>query len=243
MAVEAYRADTWPAPVAEIEPFELLEAVRRYDTTGRTEAAHRVLQFSSQVFRYAIANQLAKSDPTRDLRVALVAHKSKHHAAILESKEAGELLRAIDGYDGSPFVRIALQLSALLFVRSGELRHAEWAEIDTDKAVWRIHGEKMKDRLEHVVPLPQNRGQYCRPIYRHARALGSRQSERLWTANDHPAGIHSVPNRFAIGLRQPGPSCPLKRAPCAASGSLSMMATAVTLASAAVSRRAMRAGP
>ena len=142
-------------PVAEIEPFELLEAVRRYETTGRTEAAHRALQFSSQVFRYAIANQLAKSDPTRDLRGALVAHKSKHHAAILEPKKAGELLRAIESYDGSPVVRIALQLSALLFVRPGELRHAEWAEIDRDGAVWRIPGEKMKGRVEHVVPLSE----------------------------------------------------------------------------------------
>ena len=124
-------------PIAEIEPFEMLESVRKYETTGRTETAHRGLQFSSQVFRYAIANQLAKSDPTRDLRGALVAHKSKHHAAILEPKKAGELLRAIDGYDGSPVVRIALQLSALVFVRPGELRQAEWTEIDTEANVWR----------------------------------------------------------------------------------------------------------
>ncbi len=140
-------------PVAEIEPFELLEAVRRYETTGRTEAAHRALQFASQVFRYAIANQLAKSDPTRDLRGALVSHKAKHHAAILEPKQAGELLRAIDGYEGSPVTQLALQLSALLFVRPGELRHAEWTEFDIDAAIWRIPGEKMKRRLEHVVPL------------------------------------------------------------------------------------------
>lgn len=140
-------------PIAEIEPFELLEAVRRYESTGRTEAAHRALQFSSQVFRYAIAMQLASFDPTRDLRGALVSHKGKHHAAILEPKKAGELLRAIDGYEGSPVTLIALKLSALLFVRPGELRHAEWSEIDTNAAVWRIPGEKMKGRLEHVVPL------------------------------------------------------------------------------------------
>ena len=140
-------------PVAEIEPFELLDAVRRYESTGRTEAAHRALQFSSQVFRYAIANQLAKSDPTRDLRGALVSHKAKHYAAILEPRKAGELLRAIDGYEGSPVTQIALQLSALLFVRPGELRHAEWTEIDAEAAIWRIPGEKMKGRLEHTVPL------------------------------------------------------------------------------------------
>ncbi|WP_054122401.1 integrase arm-type DNA-binding domain-containing protein [Novosphingobium sp. AAP93] len=89
-------------PIAEIQPFEMLEAVRKHETTGRTEAAHRALQFASQVFRFAIANQLAASDPTRDLRGALTSHKSKHHAAILEPKKAGELLRAIDGYDGHP---------------------------------------------------------------------------------------------------------------------------------------------
>lgn len=140
-------------PVAEIEPFEMLEAVRKYETTKRTEAAHRALQFSSQVFRFAIANQLATSDPTRDLRGALVSHKSKHHAAILEPKKAGELLRAIDGYEGHPITKIALQLSALLFVRPGELRHAEWSEIDTQAAVWRIPSGKMKMRSEHAVPL------------------------------------------------------------------------------------------
>ncbi len=140
-------------PVGEIEPFELLEAVRRYESTGRTEAAHRALQFASQVFRFAVALQMCKADPTRDLRGALVSHKAKHHAAILEPKKAGELLRAIDGFDGSPVVHIALQLSALLFVRPSELRHAEWAEIDVDAAVWRIPGPKMKGRLEHAVPL------------------------------------------------------------------------------------------
>lgn len=140
-------------PVSEIQPFEMLESVRKYETTGRTEAAHRALQFSSQVFRFAIANQLAASDPTRDLRGALVSHKTKHHAAILEPKKAGELLRAMDGYEGHPFTKIALQLSALLFVRPGELRQAEWSEIDAEAAVWRIPAGKMKMRAEHAVPL------------------------------------------------------------------------------------------
>ncbi|OYX62171.1 MAG: integrase [Novosphingobium sp. 32-60-15] len=140
-------------PVAEIQPFEMLEAVRKYETTGRTEAAHRALQFASQVFRFAIANQLAPSDPTRDLRGALTSHKAKHHAAILEPRKAGELLRAINGYDGHPVTRFALQLAALVFVRPGELRYAEWSEFDFDAKVWRIPAEKMKARSEHVVPL------------------------------------------------------------------------------------------
>ena len=142
-------------PIADIQPFEMLEAVRKHESTGRTEAAHRALQFASQVFRFAIANQLAASDPIRDLRGALTSHKANHHAAILEPKKVGELLRAIDGYDGHPVTRYALQFAALVFVRPGELRHAEWSEIDFAAKVWRIPPEKMKTRSEHIVPLSE----------------------------------------------------------------------------------------
>lgn len=139
--------------VADIQPFEVLEAVRPYEAAKNDEKAHRTLQFVGQVFRFAIANQLAKSDPTRDLRGALSSRKPKHHAAILEPKRVGELLRAIDGYLGQPVTLIALQLSPYVFVRPGELRRAEWSEIDLADAVWRIPASKMKGRLEHAVPL------------------------------------------------------------------------------------------
>lgn len=139
--------------VADIQPFEVLEAVRPYEAAKNDEKAHRTLQFVGQVFRFAIANQLAKSDPTRDLRGALSSRKPKHHAAILEPKRVGELLRAIDGYLGQPITLIALQLSPYVFVRPGELRRAEWNEIDLKDAVWRIPASKMKGRLEHAVPL------------------------------------------------------------------------------------------
>jgi integrase len=142
-------------PIAELAPFEILDAVRPFEAAKNDEKAHRTLQFIGQVFRYAVANQIAPSDPTRDLRGALAARKPKHHAAILEPKLAGALLRAIDGYQGQPLTSIALQLSALLFVRPGELRRAEWMEVDTSAAVWRIPGSKMKGRVEHVVPLPR----------------------------------------------------------------------------------------
>lgn len=139
--------------VADIQPFEVLEAVRPYEAAKNDEKAHRTLQFVGQVFRFAIANQLAKTDPTRDLRGALSSRKPKHHAAILEPKRVGELLRAIDGYLGQPITLIALQLSPYVFVRPGELRRAEWNEIDLKDAVWRIPASKMKGRLEHAVPL------------------------------------------------------------------------------------------
>lgn len=140
-------------PVAEIAPYEVLDAVRPYELAKNDEKAHRTLQFVGQVFRFAIANQLLKSDPTRDLRGALSGRKPKHHAAILEPRRVGELLRAIDGYLGQPITLLAMQLSPYVFVRPGELRRAEWAEIDLEQAVWRIPASKMKGRLEHAVPL------------------------------------------------------------------------------------------
>lgn len=140
-------------PMSEIQPFEILDAVRPFEAAKNDEKAHRTLQFIGQVFRYAVANQIAASDPTRDLRGALASRKPKNLAAILEPKAVGELLRNIDGYEGAPLTTLALQLSPLVFVRPGELRRAEWAEIDLDAAVWRIPAAKMKARMEHVVPL------------------------------------------------------------------------------------------
>lgn len=140
-------------PISEIAPYEILEAVRPYEAAKNDEKAHRTLQFIGQVFRYAIANQLAPSDPTRDLRGALASRRPKHLAAVLDAKQAGELLRSIDGYEGGALTRTALQLSALLFVRPGELRGAEWSELDLEVGVWRIPAARMKGRIEHVVPL------------------------------------------------------------------------------------------
>lgn len=142
-------------PIAELQPFDVLEAVRPFEAAKNDEKAHRTLQFIGSVFRYAVANQMARSDPTRDLRGALAKRRPKHLAAIFEPRRVGELLRAIDGYEGQgpPITRIALQLSPYVFVRPGELRRAEWAELDLDAGIWRIPAAKMKGRQEHVVPL------------------------------------------------------------------------------------------
>lgn len=140
-------------PIADIQPFEILDSVRPYEQAKNDEKAHRTLQFVGQVFRFAVANQLAPRDPTRDLRGALASRRPKHLAAILDPKRVGELLRAIDGYEGQAATLLALKLSPLVFVRPGELRRAEWAEIDLEGAVWRIPAVKMKGRIEHAVPL------------------------------------------------------------------------------------------
>lgn len=142
-------------PIADLTPFDVLSAVRPFEAARNDEKAHRALQFIGSVCRFAVANQLATVDPTRDLRGALAKRKPKHHAAIIEPKRVGELLRAIDDYEGQglPTTRMALQILPYVFVRPGELQRAEWAEIDLEAAVWRIPARRMKARQEHVVPL------------------------------------------------------------------------------------------
>ena len=140
-------------PVAEIEPYELLDALKKVESSGRLETAKRLLAFSSRVFRYAVATARAKRNIAADLQGALVAPKVKHHAAIIDPKGVGALLRAIDGFEGQPVTLWALKLAPHVFVRPGELRQAEWSEIDLDAAVWRIPARRMKMNREHAVPL------------------------------------------------------------------------------------------
>ncbi|ODT62886.1 MAG: integrase [Phenylobacterium sp. SCN 69-14] len=140
-------------PVAEIEPYELLEALKKVEASGRLETAKRLLAFSSRVFRYAVATARAQRNIAADLQGALVAPKVKHHAAIIDPEGVGALLRAIDGFEGQPVTLWALRLAPHVFVRPGELRQAEWTEIDLDAAVWRIPASRMKMKREHAVPL------------------------------------------------------------------------------------------
>lgn len=141
-------------PVSEIDAPEVLALLRRIESRGAVETAHRTKQRCGQVFRYAIATGRASHDPTADLRGALKAVKVTHRAAITEPAKVAELLRAIDGYTGGAIVGAALKLSPLLMVRPGELRQMEWAELDMDGAEWRIPADKMKMRELHIVPLP-----------------------------------------------------------------------------------------
>ncbi len=140
-------------PIAEITSKEMLVVLRKVESRGAIETAHRTKQNCSQVFRYAVATGRADRDPTVELRGALTPTSERHHASIIEPKAIGALLRAIDGYDGSPVTRAALQLAPLTIVRPGELRRAEWTEFNLDKAEWRIPAERMKMREQHIVPL------------------------------------------------------------------------------------------
>jgi integrase len=140
-------------PIKAIAAPELLAVLRRVESRGANETAHRALQVCGRVFRYAIATGRAERDPSRDLSGALAPIQERHFASITEPLAVGQLLRAIDAYKGAFVTRCALRLAPLVFVRPGELRAAQWAEFDFDNAEWRIPASRMKARVQHIVPL------------------------------------------------------------------------------------------
>lgn len=140
-------------PIKAIDAPLLLAMLRKIEARGTLETARRVNQICGQVFRFAIAIGKADRNPSADLRGALTPPKPKHMASLTNPKDVAGLLRAIDGYHGSFATCCALKFAPLVFVRPGELRHAEWTEIDFDAAEWRIPAEKMKMKAPHVVPL------------------------------------------------------------------------------------------
>ncbi|RFO95542.1 integrase [Rhodoferax lacus] len=139
--------------VSAIGPRDVLAALRKMEARGALDSVHRVKQVCGQVFRYAVACGYAERDVTQDLKGALAKPQASHFAAITEPKKAGDLLRSIFAYEGHPCTVAALKLSPMVFVRPGELRTAEWTEIDLDAGEWRIPGSKMKMKVDHLVPL------------------------------------------------------------------------------------------
>ena len=140
-------------PIKEIKAPELLAVLRRVESRGALETAHRIRTIAGQVLRYAVATGRAERDCSGDLKGALPQPGEHHHAAITDPKEVASLLRTIDGYEGHFVVKCALRLAPMFFVRPGELRNAEWAEMDLDERVWNIPAEKMKMKQAHIVPL------------------------------------------------------------------------------------------
>ncbi len=153
-------------PIHTIGPRDVLDkAVRKIEARGSIDTAHRAKQICGQIFRYAVAVGLAERDVTSDLRGALAEIPKAHFAAITEPKQAGNLMRSIFDYTGHPCTVAALKLSPLVFVRPGELRTAEWVEIDLDAAEWRIPGRKMKMKVDHIVPLSTQAVELLRSVY------------------------------------------------------------------------------
>jgi integrase len=152
-------------PLSAITSRVLLDALRKVETTGKLETAKRAKIKAGQVFRYALLEGKADTDPTAALRGALKSPIGKHHAAVTDPIRIGALLRAIDGFTGQFVTLKALQLAPLVFVRPGELRAAEWAEFDIDAAMWRIPAERMKMKTSHVVPLSKQAVEVLRALH------------------------------------------------------------------------------
>jgi integrase len=188
-------------PIAEVTPPELLSVIQRIEGRGALETAHRALGNCSQVFRYAVATGRLKSDPSRDLRGALPPFKGKHLAATTEPKRLAEILRAMDGYQGTFPVICAMRLAPLVFVRPGELRKAEWKDIDLDAAEWRY--TVTKTDTDHIVPLSRQAVKILRelqPLTGQGRYVfpGARSSSRPMSDN----AILAAMRRLEIGKEE-----------------------------------------
>jgi len=158
--------------LADIEPVELLATLRKVEQRGAIETADRGLMLARQVWRYGVATGRVPRDITADLKGALSPYRGKHFAAITDPAKLGELIRAIRAYRGGPIVRAALQLAPMLFQRPGELRGAEWSEIDLDGALWTIPAARMKRSKDgkengdpHLVPLPRQAVEILRGLH------------------------------------------------------------------------------
>jgi integrase len=168
------KADLGPLPIADISAGEILRVLQPLEAAGKLETARRLREVIGAVFRYAITTARAKNDPTQALRGAIASSKPKHRAAIIEPVAFGGLLRAIEGFQGQPTTKAALQLLAMLACRPGELRHSTWSEFDFDGLAWNIPAERTKMRRPHRIPLPAQAVSILKtlhPITGHGAAL------------------------------------------------------------------------
>lgn len=147
------KPDLGSLQVADISVTNLRATLDRIIQDGHLETAHRVRALAERIFRLAVVHELTDNNPALALRGTIPASVTHQYAAITKPEKIGPLLRAIDGYDGLPEVRSALQLAPHVFVRPGELRGALWNEIDWDSKEWVIPPERMKMNRDHVVPL------------------------------------------------------------------------------------------
>lgn len=152
-------------PIGEIDAPELLDVLRGIEARGAIEEAHRTRALASQIFRFALAQKLCQRDPAGDLKGVLRERRQRNFAAVTDPAGVGRLLRAIDGHEGQPQTRAALQLLPLTLARPGELRRMEWQEIDWDRAVWTVPPEKMKGGQPHAVPLAPQAIEILRELY------------------------------------------------------------------------------
>ncbi len=185
-------------PIAQITPHEALAVLRKVEATGRYESARRMRSVLSRVFRYGVATVRCDKDVAADLRGAIATPKVKHFAAITNPTEVGALLNAIDGYPGQAVTRMAMRLSPHVLLRPGELRQAEWSDIDLERAILSIPADRMKMRRPHRVPLSR---QVLRMIEELRAITGHRQY--MFTCLGKPRKAMSE-NAVNQGLRRLG---------------------------------------
>ncbi len=169
MIMESLEKDVFPhigaRPIRDITAPELLAVIKRIEARGAKETARRTLQRCARVCKYAVASGRADLDASSGLIGALAPVPKKKFAALTEPKQVAELLRAIDAFAGTFVVACALRLAPLVFVRPGELRHAEWSEFDLDTAEWRIPEARMKMKEKHIVPLSRQAVEVLRELH------------------------------------------------------------------------------
>lgn len=165
--LEALRKDIFPylgqRPIADIKPLELLDALKVIEARGATEKAKKVRQRCGEVFRYAIVTGRANYNPAPDLASAMQGHDAVHYP-FLNACELPEFFAALNSYSGSPIVKLGAYLLILTGLRTGELRAAEWKEVDFQNAVWEIPSERMKMRRSHIVPLSTQVIEYLKKL-------------------------------------------------------------------------------
>ena len=159
-------------PISDVSAPVLLDALRKVESIGIVRTAHDLREYAGQVFRYGVQTGRCATNPAADLRGALVAFVERNMGAVLDPSAAGELLRAMAGYSGQPVTRAALQLSALVFQRPGNVRMMEWAEVDLEAAMWTIPAVKMKrdqhgkaNGRPHFVPLAPQAVEILRELH------------------------------------------------------------------------------
>lgn len=184
-------------PITTIGPRDVLAVVRKMEARGVIDSAKRVAQICGQVFRYAVAEGTAERDVTADLRGAFQHAEKKHYAAITDPAKLGELLRSIHAYTGHPGTVAAMKLAPMVFLRPGELRAGEWAEIDLEAGEWRIPAARMKMGNDHIVPLSRQAVEILRslhPITGHGRFVfpSLRTGERPMSENTLNACLRAM---------------------------------------------------
>ena len=184
-------------PIDKVDAPQIRRVLLRLESMDKLHTAHRIKNIIGEIMRYAVAMGLIVHNPVPDLAGVLPPTQEKHRASIVDPKGIGELLRAIDGYSGSLVTKCALKLAALTFVRPGELRHAEWSEIDFEGEEWRIPAGKMKMRRPHVVPLSRQAVAVLReiqPVTGHGKYVfpSERSSARAMSNNTINAALRRM---------------------------------------------------